>query len=139
MHDPKIFFLGVSMALAIALGACGGETVIQMPGGAGGSGGGSSSSTTTSSTGGQGGQVGGSGGGGPCDVSCADAITEGVSLCSLNDTPEFYVPLYGCGCGASLCADACTFSLCVAQALDSGCESCLKTICTEELTNCASH
>ncbi len=108
-----------------------------MPGGGGG--------TTTASTGGQGGEVGGGGTmtastggqGGACNGSCADALPRGRALAvwaSPSSTKPLRLRLRG-----PLCADACNFSLCVALALDVGCETCLQTTCTNQISDCNSH
>ncbi|APR87988.1 hypothetical protein A7982_13337 [Minicystis rosea] len=97
----------------------------------GGAGGGSATTTTTG--------IGSTSSSGGCVGSCAEALTQGVLLCDSEKIPPLYQDLFGCGCGASLCADACAFSLCVHQPMDSDCDLCLKMHCAAAIINCGSH
>jgi hypothetical protein len=124
---------------ALATAACGGKVVVDLTGAGG--------TTTTTSSSGTGGSTGDfnpvtsvgvtSSGGGGCLNSCTEALSQGGSVCSFNGLGSMnYSALYTCGCGASVCAMACNFSLCTATPLTMECATCLSNACGAALKEC---
>jgi hypothetical protein len=137
MHLTRFLLAAVSTALVTA--ACGGKVVVDTPGAGG--------STSTSATGtGAGGTfqntVGASvtavsSGGVGCLSTCAEALSKGGAVCADNGLGSMdYQALYACGCGPSMCASACNFSLCTATPLDMPCVECLGAVCGGALAGC---
>jgi hypothetical protein len=140
----KRAILAGAAALAVAAGACGGKVAVDEPG-AGNAG-------ATGNTGGfgafaAGGALaaggssaqGGAGAGGVCVDSCAQAITDGYVTCSGSVADPFYQALYACACGASPCAMVCQFELCVGQASQTDCGTCLLSVCTQQYNDCSNN
>jgi hypothetical protein len=136
MRHARFLLAGVGAALVTA--ACGGKVVVDLTGNGG------STSTTSSGTGGTSvnvtavtGTAASSTGGVGCVSTCAQALAQGGAVCSTNGLASMnYTALYTCGCGASVCAAACNFSLCTGTPLDMECAGCLGGACAEAFKSC---
>jgi hypothetical protein len=81
--------------------------------------------------------------GGACeDLSCSDALAQGLSvqgdaLCDSTSDSD-YSDLFNCGCNGGPCADTCADNLCTDSGDSADCDDCLNANCGGEYDNCNS-